>query len=870
MPGHFTHIYTARRVADHLLSGQFPDWPMPLPELQNYSPQACGQAMQEWEKFTAIGAIGPDLFYFSQDYNNGTLGPLSDEIMLALKVYYYFDSAKEDDWEPLLLILEKVNSSMAQLLRLLIRLDKIWKTLVAGWNKTIGPLVSAVDDLSDALTGGLISEFKVVVEELKLALIAIGELEALTFKDIFTLFDTCVQKGFDEQSFLWSDMSHYRRPSALCRSLVKQSQRLAQGEDGEVRSRQFLAFALGYITHVGTDVIAHSFVNEQCGGPFRNHPQRHHLIENHIDAWNYAKSGEGKLMPADPWGATATYPELTMGALWFAVQLTPDDPDHPMGVQRPQPLPDDPEARKTALDVDGDMPGWMADAIVLAMIDAFQDHPHPHIFGGDAFQATINQGKLADAIFQVTGNGLDRPFSELLNGIAPTPGFNVPHGFLLPWQVQTIYKIMITFYKLSYNGSWSLQKPRKPDFIIMPPASDFENLLQPPDLSGIDGSNPALDVCAAIVAMFEWAVKELEAAIKLAEDIIKMAASPGSYLLRLGLYELAMMVWDVVTKTHEVLAHTGFFIPHGEQTYSDGELRLPDEIDMPLITLGGTVDSAFRAALAAAIDPMGNLDKDLSAIGVGHSVQDANYPYYPVLRKHLNSDGTVQRPLEAWEFRRPWAYPSVSLLTTDGQNNIAVPTPTETYDPSKSDSDAAGGPYKPLRPGPYGIGARPDVFFRLADSTNPETRLAYEQAQTPAQTDRLNEAHLVQQRAVVSPLGDPIPFSVHLIGRLANDTGYATQFNLDSDRAFAYLTWDWVRRDAKDGTDSTATTEMGFVYRKPVVAPQAASEWNLGNTPLQLKYVDAATVPPRPQPPPPPPPAPPPPPMPPLHQLAKG
>lgn len=27
MPGHFTHIYTARRVADHLLTGQFPDWP---------------------------------------------------------------------------------------------------------------------------------------------------------------------------------------------------------------------------------------------------------------------------------------------------------------------------------------------------------------------------------------------------------------------------------------------------------------------------------------------------------------------------------------------------------------------------------------------------------------------------------------------------------------------------------------------------------------------------------------------------------------------------------------------------------------------------------------------------------------------------
>ena len=146
-------------------------------------------------------------------------------------------------------------------------------------------------------------------------------------------------------------------------------------------------------------------------------------------------------------------------------------------------------------------------------------------------------------------------------------------------------------------------------------------------------------------------------------------------------------------------------------------------------------------------------------------------------------------------------------------------------------------------PGPYGIGTRPDVFFRLGAPVNTGTRLAYEQAQTPAETDRLNEANLTGRR-VFSPLGDPVPFSAHLIGRLANDTGYATQYNLDSDRAFAYLTWDWIRRDPDEGKSATATTELGFVYRKPVVAPPASVEWDLGNTPLQLKYVDAPPLPP--------------------------
>jgi hypothetical protein len=56
--------------------------------------------MKKWEKFTAIGAIGPDLFYFSQDYNGLPLGPASDELMLTLATNYFFDAAKEDDWEP--------------------------------------------------------------------------------------------------------------------------------------------------------------------------------------------------------------------------------------------------------------------------------------------------------------------------------------------------------------------------------------------------------------------------------------------------------------------------------------------------------------------------------------------------------------------------------------------------------------------------------------------------------------------------------------------------------------------------------------------------------------------------------------------------
>jgi hypothetical protein len=843
MPGHFTHIYTARRVADLLVSGDFQDWPdgVEIP----YDQQLCGSVMREWEKFTAVGAIGPDLFYFSQDYNTEPIGERSDLLMLALATYYYFDAAKEDDWEPLLIILDEVSSTMAALLRLLIKLEKMWQSFVEGWDATIGPLVSAASDVLDDLTGGLISQFKVVVVELEVALKTIGEEELLTFKDIFGGFDTCVNKGWSENAFLWSDMSHYRRTTTMCHNLVKQAERLRTSTDdpkeNETRFRQFLAFALGYTTHVGTDTIAHSFVNEQCGGPYRDHPQRHHLIENHIDAWNYKQSAVNGTIPNDPWGSDETYPELSMSALHYAVQLTPKNP---WGDQRPASLPEDHKGRKKALDVDGELPDWMCDAIVLAMIETFGDAPHPMIFGGSDFQGQIDQGLLTQVVQKITGHGLDRPFQELLDGIAPKPDFNVPHGFPMPWQIQTMYRIMISFYKFSFEGSWELQKPRKPDFVIVPPWSDVENLFQPPDFSGVDSSNPIVDICEAIVALVEWAVKELGAAAQLAGDLVKMAASPGTYLLRLGLYELAMMVWDVITKTHEVLAHTGFMSPHGQDDYDNGELRLPNEIDLPLITLGGTADAAFQQALADAFDPMGNLDKDPSVFE-GHSVTDARYPYYSVLKYTLNL-GQGGQPSgfshEGWEFRRPWAYPYNSILHADGADMV-YPTPTERYDASKPPViEEPDGGFPGLIPGPYPAGTTPDrVFFRLWGAPDPAVRSDYESSLNPARTDELNAEHLQTGRLPGSPLGDPVPFSAYLIGQLANSSGYVAQFNLDSDRAFAYLTWDWVRGDGN------GTTETKLPYKLPNVPPQNADGWTTGADLLQLEYVDEPLAPEPPQ-----------------------
>jgi hypothetical protein len=871
MPGHFTHVYTARRIGELLSTGDpAPGWPG-VPGASDGVPEGwtdastLGAVMQKWEKFAALGAVGPDLFYFSQDYNGLPLGPQSDELMLMLAIYYYFDYAKEHDWEPLLLILQEVDATFANVIRFLIKLQKAWESFKQAWDNTIGPFVDAADSLLDDLTGGVISQFQVALDELVDALKLVGEQELFTWADIFTRFDTCVAKGLDEQSFLWSDMSHYRRTSELARNLWRRTEipgalddtgqdwPTAGGEDPpecddpDDRTGQFQAFALGWMTHLGIDTAAHPFVNEQAGGPFRLHPQRHHLIENHIDAWHYRQAGatDPHSLITDEIASNDAFPDLSNSAFWFALQFTPDNPCG-------YPRPDDP----ADTDKDGVMPMWMADAIVQAMIDTFAEgkgHPaegerwtQPRIYKGSAFQDTIDEAKLFDLIFQITGQPADRPFSELLEAIAPTPPFEVPEGFPLPWQIRTVYFFLNTFFKLSFSGGFELDKPRHPDVVILPPSQDVEDLLQPPDFDGPSSGDPVEDACNDIKSFFDWLWHEAQAASKLAGDLIKALTSPGTYPVRLALYELAMLAWDIVTRSHEILVHTGFLLPHGEQRYEDGELRLPNEIDLPLITLGGTVDATFQQALGDAIDPFGNLDTN-QGLPQAHDVADPRYPYYTVLQ--MDENRVVEVPADPQEFRRPWAYPYDSPAPKDPDYGG---TPTELYDATKpgGDDQADGTPLPDamhLRPGPYPEGSLPDqVLFRTGDEVDPEVRARYEQARTPRETDWLNLNHLLQQGRPTAPLGDPIPLSIYLIGRLANPTGFTTQFNLDSDRAYGYLTWDWIRsQTATDTNDGVLVGDGGplglpgpVTFRAPEVWPLLSEQWPGPTVRMQLEYVD--------------------------------
>jgi hypothetical protein len=872
MPGPFTHIYTQRRLADFLLMaageggvndsfvrGVDGDLLRPLDPgmLGGLSPSMAAQAMRDWPKFAALGAVGPDLFFFLQDYAQPQIP--SDELMLAMSLLYWLDDQGRlpDPWDGLLAIIEDITgSTFVALLRFLIKLNKLWQDFIDKLQDLIGPILDAAGQLLDDITGGLLSELGDLFTQLKNDLMTLIAEEALSWQDIFAFFSLKMRTGVDEQAFVWSDMVHYRLTSYVPRRLLEHAKTLGASADplDQEHARQLTAYALGWICHVGTDTVAHGFVNEQAGGPFRTHWQRHHLVENHMDAFNYQCTGDGKLTADDKVGWIDGYEGLNHSALYFAVQIPQDidtlPDDQKEGDWRPQPLPEgDTRAhrkeRQDKLDTDGALPMWLAEIIARVLVEVYAKPeegglgdpeylsdrgPHPRNLMGMAFQDGLGDGAaLLGRWLGVLGIGdPGEAFADLIQAVAPKPpaGLQVPEGFPLPWEVQTAYRFMLSWFKREFETGFDMDKPQRPTWFT-PPPSDYD--FGPPDFSGVNPSDdPIEQLCEAVLALLDWLWKTLEKAAQLAYDLAKSAISGLTLPTRQFLYDnLVLPAWQTCENMRQVLVHMAYLTPQSEMRYDTGEIRRPNEIDYELISLGHSVDGAFAAALAAAWDPLGNLDKDPSLTAPANRNPKGGptrrYPWLPVrptpsYNGQATGEGSFPFYSDVVEFQRPWGFPEK----------------TNDRDPAKAGNYIEA---PQTVPGPYPQDALPTVLFGTGGPASNRMRADYEAAGCPEQTDAYNEEFIGRAPFTngypvpegtpdglisgTNPVGDPIVFSAYLIGQIAGNREFRSNFNLDADRGFGYLCWDWIR-DPKQ----TAYNKRGQPYSKPVTPPEGTvGEW---------------------------------------------
>jgi hypothetical protein len=228
--------------------------------------------------------MGPDIFYAMLDYG-GDIQKFED---VLIKVTGTFDCVGEISSE----INNYINGTLNE-----ITLDA-WNSIQATFQFLIGILKDGILDL-------LIDKH-----------------------NFWSLFLPLRQVDDYRQNWYWADFLHYVKTGCFTKKLLDTCQTYST----DPRTTSFLkAYSLGYLTHYVADTVGHAYVNRIVESPWRNCWQRHHLVENFIDAyvWDHWHNPETT-------GQTVQPPSTEEQALDTIIsQAAADDPSRTIGSGAP-------------------------------------------------------------------------------------------------------------------------------------------------------------------------------------------------------------------------------------------------------------------------------------------------------------------------------------------------------------------------------------------------------------------------------------------------------------------------------------------------------------------------------------------------------
>lgn len=184
----------------------------------------CAQILEAepCSPYAAFGSMGPDFLFFSmKEY-----GPEAAALTNAIFAIY-------DAFEP----------------------------LIVFYNRTIVPVVTAIEDalrrLDEAAFQGLFGNIKATFDLLSTTALTAAGVALNEQVDLFHLVFPRAQKGAPERDWFWFDILHARRTGQFTTELWRRA-----GSDPDLQR-----YAIGYASHVATDVVGHPFVNAITGGP---------------------------------------------------------------------------------------------------------------------------------------------------------------------------------------------------------------------------------------------------------------------------------------------------------------------------------------------------------------------------------------------------------------------------------------------------------------------------------------------------------------------------------------------------------------------------------------------------------------------------
>jgi len=517
MPGPYIHISAMRHAAADLSGGGYRPVPSDRidPGWNGEDVTELGRILGALPNFAALGAVGPDLFFFLPDFRDKTI----EGVRISL------------------------SSVLVKVLQFLEDLYAAIDPYLTKWEHYLGPASEGLGEEMSRLTGGLSEVLGGIFGELNAILTTAIEDFFVKQRDWWSFFSLGFNEGTDEQAFFWSDMLHYRRTGAFGRSLLRHAQAL--GDDRRDGAR---AYALGYLTHLATDVSGHALVNAISGGPFRLHWQRHHLVENHMDADWYLGD---PLSPRQP----PNYPQFTESALYYDIAFDKANapvsrPSYPTGRTMR-----DHWVRKRKLDLDSEMPDHIAQLLLDAIEETFYQagDKHPKILQGTDGRPTI-------------GN------------------------------VKEAYKLLFRYLKLSTVDGFSHEKPEPP---LVFPNLDFPTATDPKDSPPGDDSSDSnffddlLDFLLSVARVLAY----------IGEVVLWFATLPwavladlGTYPLRYALYYLLELpLYYVLKNFRSTLVQTGYLHP------------MDDEVDQSLVKIGNNQVEIWTQVRTQVEDPFGGV-----------------------------------------------------------------------------------------------------------------------------------------------------------------------------------------------------------------------------------------------------------------------
>lgn len=446
MPGPIVHLLVQQRLPAQLRRTESRD-AFELARLLDKDP--CSP-------YAAFGSMGPDFLFFSMKEYGSAIGDLANFIF---DVY--------DAIEP----------------------------LIEFYEQTVGPIKEAIDDaVSFLLPDDLEALFKQIGDTADLlgtALLTQVAKIATDQIDFFYFFYPKIQAGAPENEWYWFDFLHYRRTGQFASNLWRIAKE--QGDEDLMR------YALGYCTHVGTDVVGHPFVNAIVGGPYRNHWHRHKLVENWIDAWarrHYDDSSQTKnCLRIDP--SEDVYRANSIGGSYYSRLCEFPGKKMPVKLQK---------------------------LLVEAMHQTYDDIPHPVTFSGDDLDTTyrlwIKWFERATAV----GDALPPP---------PVPPPGAAAGALVDGYVETITDI----WSEGGGGSGGSGGGGFSIWGFFAAIADF------------------------LRKLFETIIKTVQYVIEHAAEILLLPLTEAIALVRYLLYQIQLGLWQMYDEARFALVLGGYLFP---------------------------------------------------------------------------------------------------------------------------------------------------------------------------------------------------------------------------------------------------------------------------------------------------------------------